>query len=117
MGKIPVTTITVPRQKSPLDMIALLGEFAYDSGILFGTKAIENLKQLANRYEVIDCSTLLFVWEATSEYPKTTVVATYEGEHDWYRALLISDISIKFHHQQEARTHDYYLEMEDDTKD
>lgn len=111
--------IIVPKDKCPLNVLAEMGEKTYDAGILFGNTAIHKLTRTADRVEELDFTSYLLSWNATKDFPKTTIVVVeeessidpYIGYH--HRAILICANDIRFKHQLDNRTVDYFLTMEE----
>lgn len=109
--------IIVPKDKCPLDVLAEMGEKTYGVGILFSVMALNKLMKTANRYEELDSTAYLLSWNATDEFPQTTIIVVSEPSDipnvTQYRAIYIHADDICFRRQWDDRTVDYFLTMEE----
>lgn len=110
--------IIVPKDKCPLNVLAEMGEETYGVGIIFSHTSLYKLKRTADRFEEIDFTSYLLSWNATKDFPKTTIVVVEETSlinsfYYQYRAVLISANDIYFKYQLDNRTVDYLLTMEE----
>ncbi len=109
--------IIVPKDKCPLDVLAEMKEQTYAVGILFSVIALNKLMSTADRCEELDDSAYLLSWNATENFPKTTIVVVSEPSEIpniiEYRAVFINADDICFRSQWDDRTVDYFLTMEE----
>lgn len=106
--------IDVPKGKCPLDVLAEMGEKVYGQGILLSGKSVERLKETADRYEKLDDTVFFFSYNATQEFPQTTIIVVGEQYKQpislHYRVLYIHADDISFRYQLDGRTIDYFIE-------
>lgn len=109
--------IIVPKDKCPLDVLADMGEKLLGVGILFSITSLNKLRGTADRYEKLDPTAYLLSWNATKDFPQTTLIVVGEYSSDSsayeYRATYINADDICFRTQWDDRALDYFLTMEE----
>lgn len=109
--------IIVPKNKCPLDVLSDMGERLIGIGILFSITSLNKLKETADRYEKLDPTAYFLSWNATKDFPQTTLIVVGEYSCDSsgfeYRAVYIDADDICFRTQWDDRTVDYFLTIEE----
>lgn len=91
--------ILVPKDKCPLDVLAEMGERTKNSWIFLDTSALQKLllsDGCKPWYRKHDTLTATLKWEATDEYPETSVLMEVPTPRGWGKILSIKAEDIAF---------------------
>lgn len=87
-------TISVPKDKCPLDLLAEMGDRIKNSAIFFDYNIVNQLKDSADKFDESEKNILIF-FEATETYPETVVTLT-KIRNPYYEVICINAPDISF---------------------
>lgn len=93
------TTITVPKEKCPLDVLAEMGSQTSGAWIFFTENTAKTLKDSSDSNQQYNDDTYILRWNATAEYPQTSAIireCDLLGLGIFYHVLLIEATDIAF---------------------
>ena len=107
-----VEPIIVPKGKSPLDVLAELGEQTRSSWIYLHDNVIQHLTKTADYLNIKD-SAVKFIFDATEKSPKTIIRADYLGCKAWHNVQFIIADDIAFKMSAADPENIFFLKMEE----
>ena len=105
--------IIVPRDKSPLDILAEMGERTKSAWIFMHQNAIKKLISIADSHREHPVHGFIeFYWKATKKYLQTSLITEYKPKNIWVRVISIEANNIAFHEFSKDPEEIIFLKME-----
>lgn len=106
--------IIVPKDKCPLNVLAEMGERTKNAWIFLHQSALEKLLSTADEKSVSGKLAYHELhWNATEEFPATSVLIEYNTQSDWSEVVGITATDIAFSLHSNDPEDIYFLKMDE----
>lgn len=104
--------IIVPQDRCPLDILADMGKKTENAWIFLHRNAVQKLQSIADDYLDRPVAGFKeFNWEATEEFPKTSIQVENNSDKIWLEVYRIDADDISFHFASDDPCHIFFIQM------